>query len=141
MLFYMHESLAIIILAAAGFLISLHIRRSKKTGEKLVCFIGGGKRSCNEVVESEYSRTLGIPNEIAGMVYYVLALLFALIFLLFDSLGLFFILTAKISSTGAFLASMYFVGIQAFVLRKFCEWCLATAVINTLIFGIVWMFL
>jgi len=137
----MYELLVIIVLAAAGFLISLRIHRSKKTGEKLVCFIGGGKKSCNEVVESEYSKTLGIPNEVAGMVYYASVFIFALGFVFVpDILGSSFLWAAKISSGAAFLASMYFVGIQAFVLKKFCEWCLATAVINTLIFGINWMF-
>jgi uncharacterized membrane protein len=125
----------IAILSLAGFFVSRHIHTSKKTGEKLVCFIGGGKKSCNEVVESEYGKTFGIANEVAGIVYYAVVFISMLFLwwrpeLINVKLDSIFPLVSGV----AFFASVYLVYIQAFVLKKFCEWCLVTAVANTLIF-------
>ncbi|MFA6106755.1 MAG: vitamin K epoxide reductase family protein [Patescibacteria group bacterium] len=128
---------AIIVLSIIGFFISRHIYRAKKTGVKLVCHFGAGKQSCNEVVESEYGKTFGIPNEVVGMVYYLAVMIVAALFLIFP------VLAYEVAKTGffavsalAFALSAYLTGIQAFVLKKFCEWCLATALVNTLIFAL-----
>lgn len=124
-------------LAVVGFFVSWHIYQSKKGGPKLVCFIGKGKHTCSEVVESEYAKTLGIPNEILGMAYYVAMAILAIFlgFFLQKASGTFQTFAVIFSGT-AFLMSLYLTAIQAFVLKKFCEWCLVTALANTLIFAI-----
>lgn len=70
------------------------------------------------------------------MGYYVLLAGAALIFLqgsFFDGMMKLF----TVFSGLAFLASLYLTAIQAFVLRKFCEWCLVTAAINTIVFLLI----
>ncbi len=127
------------ILSIIGFFVSRHIYRAKKTGVKLVCHFGGGKQSCNEVVESEYGKTFGVPNEVAGMVYCVAVLLLSL-YLLNSPLDYTTFNVFLIISGIAFIFSIYLIFIQAFVLKKFCEWCLATALINIFIFTILTAF-
>lgn len=127
----------VIILAVVGFFVSWHIHQTKKKGAKLVCFIGKGKHECSEVVESSYARTFGIPNEILGMAYYVAVIILAVILEFSREVteGIFHSLAIVVSG-GAFLMSIYLSAIQAFVLKKFCEWCMVTALANTLIFAI-----
>jgi len=127
----------LIILAIVGFFVSWHIHQTKKKGVKLVCFIGKGKHGCSEVVESEYAKTLGIPNEILGMAYYVAVVVLAkILWFLPDVSGGIFSTVAVIASGGALLMSLYLSAIQAFVLKKFCEWCLVTALVNVMIFSV-----
>jgi uncharacterized membrane protein len=127
----------IIILSIAGFFISRHIYRSKKTGIKLVCHIGGGKQSCNEVVESEYGKIFGVPNEAAGMVYYAAVFLAAVFLWIYPDFLSGAVKAVVLAASGlAFALSAYLTGIQAFILKKICEWCLATALVNTLIFAL-----
>src|SRR3989338_212050 len=71
--------IAIFILAASGFLIAHHIFQKKRMAEYLVCPI---KFDCNTVVNSDYSRFLGIPVEILGMFYYGVVALSYLILIL-----------------------------------------------------------
>lgn len=130
-------SFLILFMGIGGFFISRHIYRSKKKGAKLVCFIGKGKRTCNEVVESAYAKTLGVPNELLGMGYYVLLTAGAILLIFQDSSEALLVKLIAVFSGVAFLMSLYLVGIQAFVLKKFCEWCLATAAINTIVFLLI----
>jgi uncharacterized membrane protein len=122
-------------LAVIGFFVSWHIHQSKKGGSKLVCLIGKGKHTCSEVVESEYGKTLGISNESLGMAYYTAVIILAVVLWLSgEAAGGVLHTIALVVSGGAFLMSLYLSAIQAFVLKKFCEWCLVTVLANTLIF-------
>ncbi|MBI1971554.1 MAG: vitamin K epoxide reductase family protein [Candidatus Wildermuthbacteria bacterium] len=111
-------------LAAVGFAASAYIFYKTQRKEKLFCLLGG---ECNDVVYSKYGKAFGIPNELAGMLYYVF--LVVALFLSLESV-------ARIAAILAFGASVYLLLIQAFVLKKWCEWCLATAVANI---GIAWL--
>ena len=120
------------ILAVTGFIISYHIYMSKRRNTKLVCIIG---RDCDRVVKSKYSKILGTPNEVWGMIYY--AGIFFLVFALacFPFLATPVVLALfKIASSLAALSAVILFLIQAFVLKEWCEWCLGADLINILIF-------
>lgn len=71
------------------------------------------RANCDSVIHSAYSKTLGIRNEIVGVLYYLAVIVFHLLFLIFpiayDSHIYFSIYTV---SLGAFMFSMYLVGVR-----------------------------
>lgn len=131
----MNEDLLIVILALAGFLLAFYIRLTKKRNKKLVCLIG---EDCDKVVRSRWAETFGIPNEVLGMWYYgLLAASYAalgVLPMLRTPLIQFWLTTV---SGFAALFSIYLMGIQAFRLKEWCEWCIASTLISIVIFLLV----
>ncbi len=91
--------------------------------------------NCLAVTSSKYSEIFGIPLALLGSIYYVF---------------LFFFLTRKetmfkhfflLTSSFGVLFSLYLIYIQAFAIGLFCLYCLASAVISFLIFGMSQVFL
>ena len=119
-------NLWLVLLGAAGFLISFYIYHTKTNDKQLVCIIGKG---CNAVVESKYNRLMGVPNEVIGMFYYAAI-----------AVTSFFVLTGILATTRllitacAAIAGIGLLGIQAFVLKKWCEYCVASTLISVAIF-------
>jgi len=123
----------LVILGLSGLSIAAYIRHSKLFKEKLVCPIGF---DCNSVVKSDYSRFLGIPVEILGIIYYSLvAIGYFISFFIEPSEN--FVLFLAFASILAFLFSIYLTIIQAFLLRQWCTWCLISAALSTTIFLLV----
>jgi uncharacterized membrane protein len=84
---------------------------------------------CKKVQYSSWSRTFGIPKTFAGLGIY--SLLIVLTYL-FSSGSISFAPVQYLIYFG-FAFSMYFLGIQAFVLRAFCTWCVLSAIDFTLL--------
>ena len=91
--------------------------------------------NCLAVTSSKYSEIFGIPLALLGSIYYVF---------------LFFFLTRKetmfkhfflLTSSFGVLFSLYLIYIQAFAIGLFCLYCLASALVSFLIFGMTWVFL
>ena len=124
--------LAVILFAIAGFTVAYVIHHHKTAKKPLICPM---RSRCDLVTESRFSQFMGMHNEQLGMAYYaVVALLY--IVTLFVPAGtdsatsiLLIVLPAL-----AFVYSAYLVILQAFVIREWCAWCLASATISTLIF-------
>lgn len=79
---------------------------------------------CEKVQKSKYSRTLGFPNSFAGFGMYFA--LFVLSFLYFVG-ALQPLWPIQVIIWIGFAFSMYFLFIQAFVIRAFCTWCVLSA--------------
>lgn len=126
----MNQNLFILVLALAGLAVAFYINYKKTKKEKLVCVIG---KDCDKVVNSRYSSVFGIDNQILGMIYYLLLAAFAI----FSLAGLVWpaiiFSVFRLMTVGAILFSIFLVGVQAFILREWCEWCLGSALINFLI--------
>lgn len=121
-----------ILFGLAGLILALYIYTTKKNKAKvLVCPIGG---HCDAVVNSKYSKFLGVPVELMGSLYYALVVIFYLINALqpefFSDEVLFF---ATSFSVVAFFFSIYLVFIQAFTIKNWCTWCLFSAGFTTFI--------
>lgn len=82
------------------------------------------KRWCHKVQHSRYSKTFGVPNSVAGFIMYILLILLSIMHLG----GYAPFLWIKTIVTIGFLFSIYFLYIQAFVLRAFCTWCVVSAI-------------
>jgi len=88
---------------------------------------------CETVLTSPYSTMFGIPVALLGMVYYLLI-----------SIGLFAHIEGKhepslravlLVTIVGFVMSIWFVGAQAFLIHSWCQYCLVSATISTLLFG------
>jgi uncharacterized membrane protein len=124
--------LILIILSLGGLYIANKIRYEKKMGHKMVCPLDG---NCEEVLTSDFSKMVGVPIELAGIVYYLIILISTVLFIFIPSLNfsIFGIILFGMTLFG-FLFSIYLTSIQAFYLKNWCTWCLYSALISTLIF-------
>jgi uncharacterized membrane protein len=85
---------------------------------------------CEKVQKSKYSKTFGIPNPYLGLgmlsvIMALLALYHAEMIPVWPAMGL-------ISFGFAF--SLYFLYIQAAVIKAFCTWCVVSALVFTALF-------
>jgi len=125
-------NITIALLALAGFILAYYIHSTKEAPETLVCPLNG---SCEEVITSKFSKVLGVPVEIGGMLYYAITFvayaMFAFVPDFLPILGGSIMLAVACS---AFIFSVYLTSVQAFKLKVWCTWCLCSAGISTLIF-------
>lgn len=121
----------ILLLAFAGLANSIYLAQHEKDGTPLICDVQN-LSGCNIVAASPYSRLFGITLGEYGVLFYgILFILAALELVLFDRL-LRRVLQG-ISLVGI-IASLYFTGLQLFVIGAFCIYCSASAIIALLIF-------
>jgi uncharacterized membrane protein len=106
--------------AVAGYLTWIHYGEIDP-----VCVGGGG--GCERVQASEYSELAGIPVALLGLVAY--AAIFALL-LVPRMRG---VLAAAGVALVAFAFSAYLTYLELFVIDAICQWCVASAVIATLL--------
>src|ERR1043166_3773425 len=93
----------------------------------LVC-IGTG---CDAVRASDYARAWGLPVPLYGVGMYAAL---ALLVFLEPWLGrVSRLLTASVGALG-FMASLYLTGLEAFIIRAWCAWCVVSAITITAIF-------
>ncbi|MFT5359939.1 MAG: putative membrane protein [Candidatus Paceibacteria bacterium] len=114
-----------------GLFIAYYIYSTKKKNETLVCPLDG---SCDTVIKSTYSKFLGLPVDLLGIIYYGVTMLgYLLLFVgLIPYTPVISILSILIAVSGA-LFSIYLVSIQGFVLKEWCTWCLISAFVSFLI--------
>lgn len=105
------------ILAAIGLGISAYLFAMKLTGE-ITSVVGcGGKGGCASVLGSRWSQWFGLPVSAVSSVFYLVVL------------ALTFKGPKSALTAAAFLligAALWFMGLQALVIKSFCPWCLAT---------------
>jgi uncharacterized membrane protein len=85
---------------------------------------------CEEVLNSRFSAVAGIPISWFGFAFY-LTVFSAGVFGVFDDQRLLKLIFWP--ALLGFLISMGLVGVQAFILRAYCQYCLASAILTTLI--------
>lgn len=121
-----------IIFGLAGLCVAGYVLLKKKRAQPMVCPLNG---ECDMVTSSKYSKFFGIPVEKLGVFYYglivVVYTLHNLVPWLLSDLVLFVMTGITI---GAFIFSLYLIFIQAFILKKWCTWCLFSAGFSTFIF-------
>jgi uncharacterized membrane protein len=104
--------------AAVGILDTLYLVYHKIAGTDVACPFFP-KEWCHTVQHSPQSKTFGIPNSVAGLVMYLLIALLGYLFIT----GSAPLLPLQVVIGFGFLFSLYFMYVQAFVLRAFCTWC------------------
>ena len=126
-----NKNLAWIILALSliGFSDASYLAIKHYEGAPVICSVLEG---CNKVTASVYSVLGGIPVALLGVIYYFLILIFA-VWYLWNRNENHFKGLMRLSVAG-FLASLWFVYLQIFVIKAICLYCMISAFISTIIF-------
>ena len=111
-----------------GFLDATYLTAQHYLGTIPPCVITTG---CETVLTSEHSIIFGIPTALLGSVYYIL--LFLLAILSFDIKREIIRFAAFLTPMG-FLASLYFVYLQLFIIEEICTYCMVSAATSTILF-------
>ncbi len=119
----------LMILSLAGFLDSTYLTLEHYANRIPPCTIVHG---CEQVLTSKYASFHSVPTALFGAAYYVFVFLTTIVCLSLENKRLLRIL-GYFTITG-FLASLWFVYLQAFVIRSYCQFCLLSALTSTLIF-------
>lgn len=123
---------ALILLAAAGLVVSSYLVLKNSNPESVACSVAHG---CETVLSSKYAYIGPVPVSVMGLVWYLvlLGLVFAVSWRrlwpssylkLWTALGLAF--------------SLYLLSLEIFVIHAYCLWCLSSLVIVSLLFGLIW---
>lgn len=117
-----------ILLSIIGIAIAGYLTYVKVADTEIIC-VETGSLDCNAVQASAYSSLLGIPVAVLGLGAYIS---FLLLFLLGDRIGF----LAEYGSIILFgltlfgvIYSAYLTYIEAFVLEKWCQYCIVSAVL------------
>ncbi|MCL4375094.1 quinone-dependent dihydroorotate dehydrogenase [Patescibacteria group bacterium] len=132
MLFYY---LTALVLAGLGWLDARYLTLVHYQQAILVCARYTIFVDCGKVLQSPYSAMFGIPLAVIGLINYSLLLLaISASFLTRKKLFSYWLV---IQTAGAFLASVYFMYLQIFVIGSLCLYCTGSALISLLLFLIV----
>ncbi len=114
--------------AAFGIGVATYIAIAEAGGGAPACVAGGG--GCETVAESQYSDLAGINVAVIGIAGYVLLLVTALLRGDGARMGGFAL------SLGGFGFSLYLTYLELFVIEAVCQWCVVSAVLMTILFGL-----
>ena len=126
----MHKNFLIfglLLLSLLGISDSAYLSYKALTGGALSCTIKG-LEGCNVVAQSVYSHLFGIPLGVYGVVFYTTVFILTVLVLMVpirfahDAL-------AGLGILGL-IASIFFIGIQVFLIKALCVYCLASAAIS-----------
>jgi uncharacterized membrane protein len=129
---YLISGLIILGAANAAYLYWQHYQ-FRKNNRQMVCPVGG---KCEEVVDSKYGKTMGISNDLLGIIYYIGLTLILSVHFYVPGWSLAMANLAILAISFSFLFTLYLLFIQVFILKKWCFWCLISAAINIVIFVI-----
>lgn len=119
------------LLSLAGLADSIYLTVEHISGRSVKCTIVSG---CSEVLSSPYATVRGIPLALIGAAAYFsvfsLATLAAFDYKLAGTL-----LTLLVALM--FLTTLWLVYLQAFVIGHFCQFCLLSAIVTTILTGLV----
>jgi uncharacterized membrane protein len=117
-----------LILALAGIGIATYIAIAESGGGAPVCVAGGG--GCEQVADSEYSELLGINVAVIGIAGYGILAAAALVP---GDPGRF---TGLLAALFGFGFSVYLTYLELFEIDAICQWCVASAVVMTLLLAV-----
>ncbi|HEU4906378.1 MAG TPA: vitamin K epoxide reductase family protein [Solirubrobacterales bacterium] len=114
--------------ATFGIGVATYIAIAEAGGGSPVCVAGGS--GCQTVAESSWSHLLGVNIAVFGIVGYVLLLAAALLRGDGARMAGFGI------ALGGFGYSLFLTYLEIFKIEAICQWCVASAVLMTLLFGL-----
>ena len=125
----------IIVLTAIGLCLAGYLTYVHYSGATPPCSIKGNP--CSQVQKSRYSEFVGIPVALIGLIGYIAIL--ASLLASEDEKARFL---TTVLSIGGFGFSAYLTYRELFTLEKICEWCVASALLMTVIMCLsIWRYL
>ena len=114
--------------ASLGLGVAVYITIADSGGGAPTCLAGSG--GCETVANSTYSHVLGVNVAVFGIVGYLLLLGAAVMRGDLARFGGF------VFSLGGFGYSVYLTYLELFKIEAICQWCVASAVLMTVLFGL-----
>lgn len=119
-----------LIASLLGFLDTTYLAVKHYTGSSLNCSVLFG--DCEKVTTSKYSIVAEVPLALVGAIYYFTIFILSVAYL--DTKRKKIIVIASYLTATGFLASVYFVFLQLFIIKAICPYCMASAVLATILF-------
>ena len=111
-------------LAAIGISETVYLIRKRIASEKPFCPIGGG---CSLVLTSKYNKIFFIPNDILGLLFYIMASFIAAFLVIGVEPLAFWSFIIKASIAFGAVLSLFFIYLQWRKIKAWCFWCLMSA--------------
>lgn len=92
------------------------------------------QHDCSVVTESKWSKMFFVRNEVLGLVYYIGLLAGVIVHVVLPGMIPYASVLFVIATAGGLLFSLFLIGIQAFVIKDYCFYCLVSALIALLLF-------
>jgi uncharacterized membrane protein len=119
------------LLALLGLADALYLTINHLTGQTARCTVTGG---CNEVLGSAYASVGGVPVAVLGaLAYFAVFSLATLALFGYRRAGQLLVPLVALMLA----ATLWLLFVQAFILHKYCEYCLFSAAITLLLSGLV----
>lgn len=124
------------IAALVGFADSAYLTAEHVRGVVPPCTILKG---CEAVLSSAYAAVGPVPVSVVGILFY--GAVIVLLVMYFDSWDRRLLHRTSWLAAAGFLGTLYFVGVQVFILHSFCQYCMLSALTSSilLLLGIVVM--
>lgn len=128
--------LGFLLTSFVGFLDSTYLTARHYFGIPLNCPL---LEDCEKVTTSQYATLGNVPVALLGTIYYLLIFLSVVLYL--DTKRGGFLQFASYSTVIGFLASLWFLYLQFFVIKAICFYCLVSVATSTLLFLLGLVFL
>jgi uncharacterized membrane protein len=119
----------VLLVALVGFADSTYLTIEHFQGVIPPCKVVEG---CDTVLTSPYSEVFGIPVALGGSIFYLLVTIGAFAYL--ESKNEKMLRLALLITVFGILASLWFLILQAFVLKAYCTYCLLSIITSTTLF-------
>ena len=90
---------------------------------------------CETVLTSRYAVIWGVPTALVGAFYYLAVVILSVLYL--DTKQIKYLAAAMGAITLGFLFTIWLLYLQAFIIKTFCEYCLLSAGVTTVLFAAV----
>lgn len=110
--------------SAIGISETVYLIRKRVASEKPVCPIGGG---CEIVLKSRYNKLFLIPNDVLGLLAYIVISIISAFLVIEVGPMSFWTLALQVLVATASIMSVIFTYLQWRVIRAWCFWCLMSA--------------
>jgi uncharacterized membrane protein/protein-disulfide isomerase len=118
---------ALRVLSWLAFGIAAYLAWSAITQTPAAGCVVGSNSGCDAVLNSPWSKWLGVPVAVPGLACYATLAGLSVLLGIQDPRSSRWVTTAFVMlATIAAGASLWFIGLQIFVIGEFCQWCLAT---------------
>lgn len=121
--------IAILVVALLGFVDATYLSFEHYQGTIPPCSLTAG---CEKVLTSEYSTVFGVPVSLVGVIYYLFILVGAFAYV--EGKHEKMLRYGMLITVFAFLASLWFVYLQIFIIESYCLYCLGSAATSTVLF-------
>lgn len=130
------KPLASLVLALAGFGVSMYLTVEHYTGGILTCPAGGGAIDCTKVTTSPESMLFGVPVALLGLLFFAAMLVLSLPALWRSA----YLRTAQLRLllvVGGMGFVIYLLSAELFTIKAICLWCTSVHVLTFLLFVLV----